>query len=526
MHKFIRHSAAVIVSFSLTISGAVTAYASNADSSHYGPGYVDSQPENGGDSAVIIYTDKDKNDQPADASGTDAPADDQGSNQDAGTYGTITFNTDEEAAGRAHQRTVEIGESAPYVAASALRFDKSWTPSFLSDDVLHNHGNGWYSIQMILRNTLGNVIYRTYSSTTDWSPWVMNGQETAHLTDGSAVEAVQIRLDGVISNDHDIYYQTVLSDGTTLDWAKNGQTAGSMSEGKWMIGLRYLLVPKNQQFPHQTAKPLSAPAGYDGVVFGSGLPTYLDGGGYPHTGWGWSGNQRYYFVDSQAVTGWQYIDGYKYYFDESGKLVSDLRGVIGDARPYLLKVNRLTDTLTVYAKDGDNGYILPIVSFVTTTGDDTPSGTFKIPSKYRWRLMINDVYTQYAMRITGSFLLHSVIYDHQDIYSLDATTYNNLGIGRSHGCTRLKTGEMKWIYDNCPVGTTIIIYDDVIHGPFERPVLDATIPMEQKWDPTDPNVPEAVAAMEQARLQQQQQAAAAAEEPQIIEEPNPSEPVS
>lgn len=554
MHKLARYSAAVLLSLSMAATGTMTALADETvDYSQVGPGFTDGAPVEETSQTTVIRTgeetgaatDAGTSDQtgaatdtgtadqtgaaadPGAADQTDAATDpgaadqtgaatDAGAADQTGTEGTegqpqetpaITFTSDEEAAMRAYLRTQEFGEAIPYIGASALRNGGFWTPSFIGDDTIHNLGNGWYSIQMILRNTLGNILYRTYSSTTGWSEWVMNGAETAHLTDGSAVEAIQVRIAGVVSNDYDIYYHSILSDGTVLDWAKNGQTSGSMAEGKWMIGFRMSLVPKNTQFPYATEKTVSAPAGTDGIQFTGSVPTYKDGSGQPFTGWAWVNNQRYYIVNDQAVTGWQYIDGYKYYFDENGMLVSDLRGILGDARPYMLKINRMTDTLTVYAQDGANGYILPVVSFLTTTGDDTPYGTFRIPVKYRWRLMYGDVYTQYAMRLKDGFMVHSVIFNHQNPYSLDASTYNNLGIGRSHGCTRLKTGEVKWIYDNCPEGTTVQIYDSVIPGPFEAPVLDATIPPDQTWDPTDPSVPEAVAAM-QAALEAQQAAEA------------------
>ena len=523
MYKLIRYSAAALLSLSMAAGGMITVYADEAaDYSNVGPGFESPAPaaDDTGSGTVIIRTDSDSQEQAAQEETAEQ------------TQPEITFSTDEEAAMRAYNRSQEFGESVVYIGASAMRQDGTWTPSFVGDDIIHNRGDGCYSMQMILRNTLGNLIYRTYSSTTGWSPWVMNGAETAHLTDGSRVEAVQVRLAGVVSNDYDIYYCATLSDGTTLDWAHNGQTAGSMAEGKWLIGFRMTLVPKTTQFPYSTAKPLSAPAGTDGVQFNTGgLPTYKDGSGNPYTGWGWVNNQRYYFVNDQAVTGWQYIDGYKYFFDDYGMLVSDLRNILGDAGPYMLKINRVTDTVTVYAQDGANGYILPVVSFVATTGDDTPEGTFQIPEKYRWRLMFGDVYTQYAMRITGSYMLHSVIFNQQDKYSLDASTYNNLGVGRSHGCTRLKTGEMKWVYDNCPVGTTVIIYDSEINGPFEAPVLDATIPADQNYDPTDPTVPEAVAAMEAAAAAQAQQTAQAINDAQAAAQaqqavPMPSEPIN
>lgn len=497
MHKLTRYSAAVLLSLSMASAGMITAYADETtDYSQVGPGFENGAPASGESSGTVIIRTSD------DGSGTQA--DSGQSTSDSGASGQtqqaaeITYTSDEEANGRAYARTIEYGDTIPYIAASGMRNTGFWTPSFVGDDMIHNQGNGWHSMQMILRNTLGNILYRSYSSTTGWSPWVMNGAETAHLTDGSAIEAMQVRIDGVVSNVFDIYYQATLSDGTTLGWAKNGQTSGSMAEGKWLIGFKMVLFPKGAEFTYSTDRTVSAPAGTDGLQFTGGLPTYKDGSGQPFTGWAWLNNQRFYIMNDQAVTGWQYIDGYKYYFDENGALVSDLRGILGDARPYMLRINRVTDTLTVYAQDGANGFILPVVSFLTTTGDDTPYGTFKVPEKYRWRLMIGNVYTQYAMRLKDGYMVHSVIFNSQNPYSLDATTYNNLGIGRSHGCTRLKTGEMKWIYDNCPVGTTVEIYDSVVPGPFEAPVLEATIPVTQNYDPTDPTVPEAVAAMQAA----------------------------
>ena len=481
MHRFKRYSAALLLSLSLAATGMMTAYADETVDYSQGPGFSDGASSSGETSSngnTVIHA----------GSSDDSTGPSGGSQPQKTPVEQLTFTSDEEANGMAYAHSQAYGDSIPYIAASALRVDGFWTPSFISDDTLHN----------LLRNTLGNIIYRAYSSTTGWSPWVMNGTGTQALTDGSAIEAMQVRIAGVISNGYDVYYQSTLSDGTVLDWAKNGETSGTMAEGKWMISFRMALIPKGTEFTYPTAHRVSAPAGTDGIQFTGTVPTYKDGSGQPYTGWAWVNNQRYYIMNDQAVTGWQYIDGYKYFFDDHGMLVSDLRNILGDASPYMLRINRQTDTLTVYAQDGANGYILPVVSFLTTTGDDTPYGTFRIPEKYRWRLMIGDVYTQYAMRLKDGYMIHSVIFNKQNPYTLDASTYNNLGIGRSHGCTRLKTGEMKWIYDTCPVGTSVEVYASPIPGPFEAPVLDATIPVDQNFDPTDPTVPEAIAAMQAA----------------------------
>ena len=93
-----------------------------------------------------------------------------------------------------------------------------------------------------------------------------------------------------------------------------------------------------------------------------------------------------------------------------------------------MKVNKTLNCLTVYAKDGNNGYILPVKAMLTSVGDDTPIGTFYTPEKYRWRLMVNDTYTQYATRITQGFLLHSITYEEPDINKLMTVGYNGLGV--------------------------------------------------------------------------------------------------
>ena len=127
-------------------------------------------------------------------------------------------------------------------------------------------------------------------------------------------------------------------------------------------------------------------------------------------------------------------------------------------------------------------------SFLCSCGDDTPVGTFRTPEKYRWRLMNSGVSCQYATRLGAglSFLFHSIIYDRADVNTMWADTYNYLGVARSAGCIRFTSGDAKWIFDNCPIGTTVEVYNSLIPGPYERPAIEEVIPNDQRWDPTDP----------------------------------------
>ena len=64
----------------------------------------------------------------------------------------------------------------------------------------------------------------------------------------------------------------------------------------------------------------------------------------------------------------------------------------------------------------------------------------------------------------------------------------NLGTKRSLGCIRLTVIDAKWLYDNCPRGTKVEIYDGSLNG-INKPVvpkIDINSP-NRGWDPTDPD---------------------------------------
>lgn len=347
---------------------------------------------------------------------------------------------------------------------------------------------GFLSMSLFSEKLPGDILYRTYTSTGGWTNWTMNGAHSP-FTFGVLAEAVQIRLTGVANDYYDVSYAAALSDGTTCGWSYNGHTNGAMGTGAYIIGLTVYLTEKGAYDTNGTANQVSCAAGYDGIRFGEGLPTYLNGTGAAYTGWAWYGNDRYYFVDNNAVSGWQYIDGYKYYFDEGGKLVTDLEPIIGLSSPLMIKINKQANCTTIYAQDGANGFIIPIKSFLCSTGYDTPEGTHHSPEKYRWRPMIHDVYCQYLTRLNSGLhiLLHSDIYTAPNMNSLTAETYNYMGILNSSGCIRFVTKDAKWIYDNCPIGTTIQVYNSSIPGPYDRPCVEYYISQRQTWDPTDPD---------------------------------------
>lgn len=192
-------------------------------------------------------------------------------------------------------------------------------------------------------------------------------------------------------------------------------------------------------------------------------------------------------VYKKSSAGWVYKDGYKLYYNSKGKLVKDVGGLIGRQDSYVLKVNKQKNVVTVYARDGKRGYIIPVKSFVCATGKATPSGIFYTPRKYRWLLLVGPCYGQWCTGIEGDILFHSSPYKTRNPMDLDVPEYNKMGTTCSHGCVRLKAGDAKWIYDNCSTGTKVVIYSSPSAGPFGKPKAER-LPSYHRWDPTDPNL--------------------------------------
>lgn len=131
---------------------------------------------------------------------------------------------------------------------------------------------------------------------------------------------------------------------------------------------------------------------------------------------------------------------------------------------YVLKIS--VDRQRVYAYEWDvmaQDYATLARTMVCSTGlNDTPTprGTFTNTAPVaRWGYFPKfDCWAQYLYRINGSILFHSVLYDSADESTLRWGSVNRLGSKASHGCVRLSVEDARWIYTNCPGGTTVVVY--------------------------------------------------------------------
>lgn len=131
--------------------------------------------------------------------------------------------------------------------------------------------------------------------------------------------------------------------------------------------------------------------------------------------------------------------------------------------PYMLVVDISDQRVYVYGWDG-SGYNTKVKSMICSTGKDatpTPVGTYQAWGKTglidnQWYYFKEfNCYAKYAYGIVGGILFHSVTYNKNK--QLNKGSVNNLGRKASHGCIRLEVDNAKWIYQNCPNGTTVVI---------------------------------------------------------------------
>jgi lipoprotein-anchoring transpeptidase ErfK/SrfK len=98
-------------------------------------------------------------------------------------------------------------------------------------------------------------------------------------------------------------------------------------------------------------------------------------------------------------------------------------------------------------------------SVSTGKNNSTPLGKFKIQNRGEW--FFSEKYQQggkwwVSFKDWGTYLFHSVPMDRNQ--NLIAEEAEKLGTPASHGCIRLEVEAARWIFDNIPQGTQVIIH--------------------------------------------------------------------
>ena len=158
-----------------------------------------------------------------------------------------------------------------------------------------------------------------------------------------------------------------------------------------------------------------------------------------------------------------------------------------DGLPYYLYMEKGSFTLTIYAKDENGDYTVVYAAYrVAHGGNKTPAGKFTLTdTRERWRDFKDGGTVQYATKYEGHLYLHSPLYATADPAQMWPKYYDGdkgIGLESTGGCLRMVTEAAKFIYENCPSGTTL----EIVNGSPKGTASD-DIPGRNglRIDPTD-----------------------------------------
>ena len=175
-----------------------------------------------------------------------------------------------------------------------------------------------------------------------------------------------------------------------------------------------------------------------------------------------------WFVKSGKVD-FSFSGNFKYnnkiYRVESGRVVADIEEEkkmlkkaqnYGSSTSYLILVDKAQHK-TMILKGSKNNW-KELYYWDCNDGapeSETPTGEFTTALKILY-FGEDDYRCWYATQFWGDYLFHSVLYEIDDAPKV--ITDGRMAMNTSHGCVRLNLENAKWMYDNIPEGTKVVIY--------------------------------------------------------------------
>lgn len=154
----------------------------------------------------------------------------------------------------------------------------------------------------------------------------------------------------------------------------------------------------------------------------------------------------------------------------------------------------LKEQLVVGYTKTKSGEELPVRMFPCSSGYEeghTPVGEHKIGMTFRDPWLFDNSQAQYGCQIRGNILFHSLpSYNGTLNEGLSLDDLNAMGKAASHGCVRLFCIDAKWIYDHCPPGTPVEVYERREGKYLNLPDQINYFRLKKgapSWDPTDPD---------------------------------------
>ena len=170
-------------------------------------------------------------------------------------------------------------------------YNDSWQEE-VEDGAISGNANDEKNIKSIKLNLIsqmykGEVSYQTKAYNGEWSNSVNGGVESGNINYMDGIEAIKINLSGNVSNYYDIYYKTYIKEYGWLDWAKNGEVAGTSGLDSKIEAIKIKIVDKKDKITTTNTSYLTInnSISYSTHFSGVGWENYVTGGaekGYPN----------------------------------------------------------------------------------------------------------------------------------------------------------------------------------------------------------------------------------------------------
>jgi uncharacterized protein YjdB len=255
----------------------------------------------------------------------------------------------------------------------------------------------------------GSVNYIAHFSNVGWVAAQVNGAQS--YQGGNTIEAIQLALHGDIANYYDLYYRAHIANYGWMGWTSNAGLAGSSGLGRQLEAFEVRLVLKGDGAPGSTAN------------------SYSDANG---------------FLKPKVV---QQVSA------AHAKWVSTARSY-GSKTAWMLLTDCTTNQTAIMNYHDDDWYVYSIIACTTgKASTPTKKGAYEVYGK---GLSFGHGYTcWYYTQWSGDYLYHSVLYNEGSSTSIQD---GRLGINASNGCIRLDINWARWIYNNIPYGTRVVIW--------------------------------------------------------------------
>jgi hypothetical protein len=139
--------------------------------------------------------------------------------------------------------------------------------------------------------------------------------------------------------------------------------------------------------------------------------------------------------------------------------------------PYYIYVEKGSHSLTVFIKDGQGRYTVPLKTFPTGTGRTgrmTPAGVFRKGRSEQWHSW-GSSYSPFASEYYPGLYVHGPIYAQKNFATLYRNMAAQIGTSATSGCLRTVAEAAYFVAEHCPEGTIIHIVEGSPIGYYADP---------------------------------------------------------